>query len=872
MLDDDVNKYMTIPAYSPVGGDFSVELMVRVIESQNGTTDYTDFFIEDSGTTTGQIRILLNNAGSIDARPYAYLRDDSNNAINITGVATTVNIEDGKWHHLALTVDRANDEAYFYVDGENTVGAVDISSLTDDITIGAGGTYRLGRGAANHVEFDCAYLRIWGDERTSTELDDNRFNPINSPYGNNLERVYDFHANTADEWENNQDGTLVGSPSVTDRAMFESALTTLTPEEMVGWHHYAWIWDNTLGRNTCRVAFYLDGELKAETTNEFGNPVWLNTNSTSKAVFHSDGNSVITDIRMWNEARTQAEIKEYMRCQLDGDETNLNTYYRLTEGTGSTVADETANSHDATIQNGSSVDWVEGYREAAGSGDWEDISSDILLENGIQYRKGISSPVGIKAQTASIGTLEFWLNNDSSNSGGLSGYYTLNHTNQRDGFEINQAIRVKYTYGGSDYYKWYGRIKRVRPDTGRFGNRQTQVTCEDWMSEAIKRKISLEPIQTSKTGDEVLDTVLDGVTIPPVHRDFDTGNSTFPYVLDSERDEATPIFTVLQKIIASEKGYLYITGNGAGKGETLVFESRHHRILQTTDEASYNTNTTATLTIDTSEYKLNEVYNKVLIRVYPREIDAAATTVLGSSQTAFAVSSGASRDVTLSYRDPDTGERISGTAFVDPLASTTDYTANAQEDGGGADMTSDIAAISTAAGTLDAGANSAKITITNNGSVTAWITKLQIRGKGIYQYDPMVYETSDADSLNAYGDRELRYDMPYEDDINVAADVGDAILSERKDPFHVVDGLRFMPYIDSTMAQDFMDLEIGSRIALVDAQSDIDSDYFVQNMVVLENNREMWVTYGLIEADTATYWVLDDLTNSVLDTSTRLAY
>lgn len=642
----------------------------------------------------------------------------------------------------------------------------------------------------------------------------------------------------------------------------DSFEVTITQEQWVGWHHWAFVKDAVAET----MLIYHDEELLDSVTSGKTETI---SSPTSEFNIDVAQYGKMAELRFWNDVRTATEIKSYARVQLDGDEAGLNAYYRFKDKSGTTLTDETSNSYDGTI---TTPDWVAGYQEAQGCGAWEEIQDDILLEYGISWTKGLASANNARTLVASPGQLNFTLNNDYTNSGGVKGYYTQGHASVRDGFQINQLIRISYTYGGTPYYKWAGRIKEIVPAPGRWGDRETKVVCRDWFDEALSRKISLQEVETDKMANNVLDSALDAMSVPPTYRSFDTGKSTFPYVFDSERDEATTVMTVLQKAMLSERGLLYISGDAIGKGETLVFENRHHRILQTTNEATYNTDSTATLLIDKVKFALKDVYNKIMVRVFPREIDSTATTVLASSQKVFSVGAGESIDITLYYRDPDTGARIGGTAQVDPLVASTDIIANSAENGSGSNITADIAEISTSAGTLEIGGNSAKITITNNGALLAWITTLQIRGKGIYRYDPQVYEVVDEDSRVLYGDRELRFDMPYEDSYNVAQDIGDMLLGERKDPFQNIEGVRFIPYINSTMAQDFCDLEVGSRFALTDDQSNVDSDYFIQYMSVKEDLRGMWVSFKIAEAGSSAYWVLDDVTNSVLGTTTRLAY
>jgi hypothetical protein len=64
----------------------------------------------------------------------------------------------------------------------------------------------------------------------------------------------------------------------------------------------------------------------------------------------------ISEVRIWNTARTQAQIQDKMNKGLDGDETGLVAYYPMDEGFGTILYDATGNGNNATI-NGAV--WIE---------------------------------------------------------------------------------------------------------------------------------------------------------------------------------------------------------------------------------------------------------------------------------------------------------------------------------------------------------------------------------------------------------------------------------------------------------------------------------------------------------------------------------
>ncbi len=121
------------------------------------------------------------------------------------------------------------------------------------------------------------------------------------------------------------------------------------------WHHIAVVYDGTDKK------IYVDGSLDATSSNPHsGNNLG---SGTTRYGFLGDGseatsydgsrNSIYYDgkmdeIRIWNVARTQTQINDNKNVCLVGNETGLELYYRMSDGSGSTITDF-AGSNNATI-------------------------------------------------------------------------------------------------------------------------------------------------------------------------------------------------------------------------------------------------------------------------------------------------------------------------------------------------------------------------------------------------------------------------------------------------------------------------------------------------------------------------------------------
>lgn len=82
-----------------------------------------------------------------------------------------------------------------------------------------------------------------------------------------------------------------------------------------------------------------------------GEPLYLSFNPSGLEEYN---NGSIDELRIWNVARTQAEIQADMNHALTGSDPGLVGYWDFNEGSGVTFQDKTANHNDGTLADGSS--------------------------------------------------------------------------------------------------------------------------------------------------------------------------------------------------------------------------------------------------------------------------------------------------------------------------------------------------------------------------------------------------------------------------------------------------------------------------------------------------------------------------------------
>ncbi len=124
------------------------------------------------------------------------------------------------------------------------------------------------------------------------------------------------------------------------------------------WYHIAGVYDGST------MKIYVNGILQAEVnvqgTPTPGNGVVMNfgDNPTWPGRFFA---GTLDEIRIWNVARSEEEIRDNMSTELTGSEPGLVGYWNMNEGSGLTIADASGNGNDGTLLNMDETAWVEGF-------------------------------------------------------------------------------------------------------------------------------------------------------------------------------------------------------------------------------------------------------------------------------------------------------------------------------------------------------------------------------------------------------------------------------------------------------------------------------------------------------------------------------
>lgn len=475
--------------------------------------------------------------------------------------------------------------------------------------------------------------------------------------------------------------------------------------------------------------------------------------------------------------------------------------------------------------------WV----DMVASGDVRD-SQPIVIEYGING----SSP---SDRIADSGRMSWTLDNSESNSAATLGYFSPLISGLRvNGYGFGVRTRFILSCNGTEAEKFQGWLTDITPSAGVNGERVAPCVAMDWMDHAAELDLPDLAVQINKRGDEVVQSILDALPAgdQPLITDLDTSPDVLAISLDGGASGERPkLREILYRLCMSEAAYCYVKGDG-----TFRYENRHHRSASPTTLLTLTDADMASLAVSGS---LDDIFSVIQIFVRPTEIDAAATTVLFALQTTSTlVKAGETIDTIFGpYRSADNQSLIGGTDTVDPAA-TTDYLMNSAQDGSGTNLTSSFTVTASRTGL------GVRFTITNGGSTDGYVTKLQVRGKGIYRFDAVV----EVEASSVYRSRPLKLDMPYQNNVNIAGDWATYLSNVLNDPIARVRSVTFCANRSQTLMDAAILREPGDTIALSEVVTGIDGDFAI-NRVRLEcyQGGIVWCTWGLEPSDPQRYWL-----------------
>lgn len=487
---------------------------------------------------------------------------------------------------------------------------------------------------------------------------------------------------------------------------------------------------------------------------------------------------------------------------------------------------------------------------------WVDVSNDLRADTPIDCDRGFAAD-DPGTRVSKTGTCTFALNNAEDNHAGGLGAYSPGHANERPGFTRGIPVRVSFSYVDHSASQFLGRLKNIKPTTNENGDRLTHCVAVDWMDEAAKFALKALPISTDIRVDEALMLLLDLMPNKPHELNIQNGTDTLPTVFDSNRDENNTSQTEFVRLAKTELGLIYVTGDG-----TFSFENRGSR----------SGDADPVFTIDNEmvsgdpDSSTDQIINKVRTTVHPKEVDAAATTVLfDTGDKPIAIDNGSSPEMFLGYRDPaQRAQRVSGLDVVTP-APTTHYTLNTAEDGSGANVTGNPSIVLT----FEVGSNGIYLTVQNGFGQRVYLT-MQVLGKGVYDFQPVTSLAQDLASIEDNGAQPFDLDMTYQPSVPIGDAAAQRILNAYGTAATRMKSISMKLRGSLNLSDACINGEISNRVQVDERQSAVSAEFHIIGIrQSWSKDKDITTTWRLTLADTSTYWTFDV---SQFDISTRFGF
>jgi len=150
------------------------------------------------------------------------------------------------------------------------------------------------------------------------------------------------------------------------------------------WYHVAGVWNGT------NILVYVNGVLDGSIATT-RNP----KEGTTPLIIGARGNDQILrfagqidEVRIWNKARSAAEIHPDMFFPLTGTESNLVAYYRLNDGSGTLATNAVGNGNTATLSGPAWVDSTAPFGMTAGPANMVNLQNTSAVLNGSVNPRG----------------------------------------------------------------------------------------------------------------------------------------------------------------------------------------------------------------------------------------------------------------------------------------------------------------------------------------------------------------------------------------------------------------------------------------------------------------------------------------------------
>jgi len=510
------------------------------------------------------------------------------------------------------------------------------------------------------------------------------------------------------------------------------------------------------------------------------------------------------------------------------------------------------------------------YYNATGAA-WVDISGYVLTKQGVSGHWGMRSNK-YTDRLAATGEMRMLLDN-------TDGVFDPDDASALTGWAINTKVKMVVTFDGVDYVRFMGTVESLK-----FSDPSTyEHTCNarvvDFMGYLYKYPLTERSIETYKRGGYLSGVVVGDTGQTPQATNYAVGDYEFPAAFDSVTT-TTKAATELNKIVLSENGYFY-NRHDKVNGETLVFEAESTRnglrtvsklpvlaadcgdILKAgsatdhvllagsaTDKLVLNETQDAHINGTAQRYERTHgenILNKVTVTAYPKRVDTEEQTIY-SLGTPLMLAPGETKTINVKYQNVTTKESCNAiTELCSQPVATTDYLMNRNKAGTSTNLTTSLT-VSVVFKTA-----TADVTLTSSSAYVGYVTRLYLKGYGVYQDSSIKAMAEDSTSKTAYGAQELNIEQQYQRDAAAGNILANRIIFVDKDPRTKLEKVTLIANKSDVNMFAFLSIDIGDMVKVTESTLNLADYYYVNG-----------IDFNVAEGNVITYsWVLGETLPSV---------
>lgn len=340
---------------------------------------------------------------------------------------------------------------------------------------------------------------------------------------------------------------------------------------------------------------------------------------------------------------------------------------------------------------------------------------------------------------------------------------------------------------------------------------------------------------------------------------IETGLTELPFAGDvADSGAGVSAQGYIRDLVSAEAGGRFYWDARAG---VFVFKSRDAYVYRGTISQTF---TQADL-LDAQYFYGDTLHTQYTINYTDRKVGAVKSTLWNAKDVPIRIRADDERAIVARYTtNTDDKTRVGGQDFVVPVSGL-DWTATANEDGTGADMTAFVDVLA------QFGATAANVRIFNNATSDVYIQTAQLRGTPLVAYNA-TYSVLSPDAVSAYGTLPKTESLPMLSNTDFVQDYAAWNLSKYATLGGRFASITYHARTPSTNEAIAIALEIGAFVRVTDSAANHDANYvLIGEQHTIDASSGGWnVTYFLLQTNRELSMLLDVSSTNQLDINARL--